>query len=321
MFFESDIAAPMSYDPRRRIASSAMLRKTTHGLELHMQMGFRTLLKRLHALARATAHLTMSLCLAVVTPAVHAAAPGADYELGSDDRLKIDTFDHPELSLDTRISKSGNISFPLLGAVHAGGLSTHQLEDLLSARLSEGGFVRRPQVSVLVTEYESQKVAVLGQVVKPGSYALTTSSRVLDMLSQAGGLVTSVPGGSPSGLSGDEATLIRRDGTKVPIDLHALMQGDFAQNPAVTGGDTLVVAAAPVFYVYGQVQKPGPYKLERDMTVMQAVATGGGLTVKGSERWMKIKRRQPDGTMQAQSVNGRDLLRPDDVLVVNEGWF
>lgn len=248
-------------------------------------------------------------------------AAETDYILGSDDLVKISVFDHPELSVDARISKSGNITFPLLGVVHAAGLSTRNLEESLIARLNDGGFVRQPQVSVLVTDYQSQKVSVLGQVAKPGQYALSTSNKLLDLLAQAGGLVTSVAGGSPSALSGDEATLIRRDGTKVVIDLHALFQGDAGQNLPVSAGDTIFVPGAPIFYVYGQVQKPGPYKLERNMTVTQAISAGGGLTPKGSEHWMKVKRRGTNGVVQEISIKGRELLQPDDVLLVNEGWF
>lgn len=250
-----------------------------------------------------------------------AMAQGTDYVLGSDDLVRINVFDHPELSVDVRVSKSGNITFPLLGVIHAAGLSTRNLEESLIARLNDGGFVRQPQVSVLVTDYQSQKVSVLGQVVKPGQYALSTSNKVLDLVAQAGGLVTSVPGGSPNALSGDEATLIRHDGTKVVIDLHALFQGDASQNLPVSGGDTIFVPGAPIFYVYGQVQKPGPYKLERNMTVTQAISAGGGLTPKGSEHWMKVKRRQADGKIQEMGIKGRDLLKPDDVLLINEGWF
>ncbi len=249
------------------------------------------------------------------------ASADADYKLGADDLLKISVFDHPELSVDVRVSKAGNITFPLLGVVSAAGLSTRGLEEFLIGRLTQGGFVSRPQVSVLVTEYQSQKVAVLGPVSKPGQYALTTSNRILDLLAQAGGLVTSVPGGAPSAISGDEATLIRHDGQKIAIDLHALLNGDTSQNVPVEGGDTVVVHPAALFYVYGQVQRPGAYKLERNMSVVQAISAGGGLTPKGSEHWMKIKRRDPSGKIIEISVRGRDMVQPDDVLLIAEGWL
>jgi polysaccharide export outer membrane protein len=252
---------------------------------------------------------------------VQAIADNDDYRLGADDLLTIAVFGHPELSVAARVSKSGNVTFPLVGIIPAATRTTRDLEELLIRRLEEGGYVRRPQVSVLVTDYESQKVAVLGQVTKPGQYVLTTSKRVLDLLAQAGGPVTGTPGAGATGLAGDEATLIHGDGTQQPIDLHALFNGDPKENPPVVGGDTVYVPPAPVFYIYGQVQRPGSYKLERNMTVTQAISAGGGLTAKGSEHGMHVKRRDAVGTVREVPIKGRDLLRPDDVLSLRERWF
>jgi polysaccharide export outer membrane protein len=269
-----------------------------------------------NALLVCGALITLSGC-----PVTSVFADTSDYTVGSDDQIAVTVFNHPELSVTARISKSGNITFPLLGVIPVAGSTTRGLEELLTRRLGEGGFVRQPQVSVAVSDYESQKVAVMGQVTKPGQYALTTSNKVLDLLAQAGGLVSGTTGGLATSLAGDEATLIRRDGTKIPIDLHALFEGDPRQNPAVFGGDTIFIPRAPLFYVYGQVQKPGSYKLERNMTVTQAISTGGGLTPKGSEHWMVVKRRDANGKIRELSVKGRDLLAPDDVLTIKESWF
>jgi polysaccharide export outer membrane protein len=258
------------------------------------------------------------MLLLLVGP-THAGTP--DYKLGSDDLVSVSVFDHPELSTSVRISKSGNITFPLLGQVPASGLSTRELEELLNRRLAEGGYVRNPQVAVLVTDYQSQKVSVMGQVNKPGEYALTKAVKVLNLLAQAGGLVTGIPGGTGNDMAGDTATLIRQDGTKVSIDLHGLFEGDPSQNPDVAGGDTIYVPKAPIYYIYGEVQKPGAYKLERNMTITQAIAAGGGLGPKGSDVWIKVKRRDTKGVVHNISVKGRDLLQPDDVLVIKEAWF
>jgi polysaccharide export outer membrane protein len=240
-------------------------------------------------------------------------ADSGDYKVGSDDLLKVNVFDHPELSVEARVSKSGNITYPLLGEIKAAGLSTRELEQLLIGRLDQGGYVRHAQVSVLITGYESQKVAVVGQVSKPGQYALTTSSRVLDLIAQAGGPVT--------GVAADEGTLVRHDGTHVPIDFRALFQGDPSQNPPVAAGDSIYVPRAPVFYIYGEVQRPGSYRLERQMTVAQAISAGGGLTPKGSLHFMKVKRRDASGGLREISIKERDLLLSDDVLMIKQSWF
>lgn len=245
---------------------------------------------------------------------VHAwAADSGDYRIGSDDLLKINVFDHPELSVEARVSKSGNITYPLLGELKAAGLSPRELEQLLITRLDQGGFVHHAQTSVLITDYESQKVSVVGQVSKPGQYALTTSSRVLDLLAQAGGPINAV--------AADQATLVHRDGSSVQLDLHSLFQGDPKQNPAVMAGDSIYVPRAPVYYIYGEVQRPGSYRLERQMSVAQAISAGGGLTPKGSLHFMKVKRRDAGGTLREISIKERDLLREDDVLMIKQSWF
>lgn len=62
------------------------------------------------------------------------------------------------------------------------------------------------------------------------------------------------------------------------------LSGNTAEDIDLYGGDTVFVNRAPMFYIYGQVQKPGQFRLERAMTVMQALASGGGVTGKGTSR-------------------------------------
>ncbi len=98
-----------------------------------------------------------------------AEAKSEDYRLGAGDLIRIKVFDHDELSVDARISQTGNITFPLIGQLRVAGLSTRDTELLLARSLIDGGFVKQPHISVLVAEYQSQKVAVMGQVARPGA--------------------------------------------------------------------------------------------------------------------------------------------------------
>jgi polysaccharide export outer membrane protein len=257
--------------------------------------------------------LTLIICCITLARFADSRAESGDYRIGEEDLIKINVFDHPELSVDARVSKSGNITFPLLGQLQVAGLTTRDMEQQLVTKLEAGAYVRNPQVSVLITEYQSQKISVMGQVARPGQYALAKENHVLDMLAQAGGVLNEV--------AADQASLLRHDGTKQAIDLHSLFEGDPRQNPAVSAGDTIYVPKAPVFYVYGQVQRAGVYRLERNMTVYQAISAGGGLTPRGSEHFLKVKRRDSNGVVRNISVKMRDLLQPDDVLTVPEGWF
>jgi len=240
-------------------------------------------------------------------------AAGSDYKVGSGDLLRIGAFGYPELAADVRVSQSGNITFPLIGQIEVSGMSTRDIEKLITQRLAEGSFIKAAQVSVLVLEFQSQKVAVMGQVAKPGQYFLDGSARVLDLLAKAGGLV--------NGVAGDRAILLCQDGTRREIDIEALLGGDNAQNWSVSDGDTLNVPRAPRFYIYGEVQRPGDYRLERNMTVSRAISASGGLTPRGSERRTIVKRRDGEGKEHSSSIKSHELLREDDVLYVRESLF
>ena len=258
----------------------------------------------------------LKLFVAVLALAVaRAALPAgpADYRIGAGDLVRVNVFGSPELTTEARVAQSGTITCPLVGAVSVLGKSTLEAEALLAQRYVEGGFLRQPQISVLVVDYQSQKVAVLGHVARPGQYALRASENVLDILAEAGGVIAQS--------AGDSATLVRADGSKLELDLDALFRGDPKHNVAVAGGDRLYVPRADQFYIYGQVQKPGVYRLERNMTVSRAISAGGGLTPRGTERRVTVKRRGLDGTEKEYSARAADTLEPDDVLFVKESLF
>jgi polysaccharide export outer membrane protein len=236
-----------------------------------------------------------------------------DYLLGPGDTLHISVFDHDELTTNARVSESGNITFPLIGELSVADITTREAEVLLAGRLESGRYLKQPHVSVTVTDFQSQKVSVMGQVQKPGQYALTQSQKVLDMLGQAGGVQVDA--------AADEARLISKDGVSKVIDLRRLLAGDPAANVTVHNGDTLVVPQSPRFFIYGEVQRPGVYRLERGMTFPQAVAAGGGLTGKGTIRFMSVKRTDAAGVERTLSLKVAGRLQQSDVIIVKERLF
>ena len=250
---------------------------------------------------------------AVATGTPTAGTPPQDYRVGAGDLLKIQVFGSPELSTDARVAQSGTITCPLIGSVAVAGLSSAEVEKTLAQKFIDGSFLKQPQVSVLIVEYMSQKVSVLGHVSKPGQYALRASSNVMDVLAEAGGVIAQS--------AGDFATLMRSDGTKVDLNLDALFRGDQTQNVPVAGGDRLYIPRAEYFYIYGQVQRPGQYRLERNMTLSRAVSAAGGLTARGTERRATVKRRDAQGKEDEYSLRDSDVLKADDVLVIKESWF
>ena len=249
----------------------------------------------------------------VLVGLMQATAKADDYRLGAGDLLKIVVFDHEELSVDARVSQSGNITFPLVGQVPVAGLSTRDAELLLAQHLMDGGFVKQPQVSVLVSEYQSQKVSVMGQVTKAGQYPLDASKKVIDVLAMAGGLLNDT--------AAEDATLVRADGSRVAIDLQKLFDGDPAMNLVVHDGDTVFVRHAPQFYIYGEVQHPGEYRLARNTTISQAISIGGGLTPRGTQRGAIVKRLDAEGKERKYSVSEEDVLQPNDVLLIKASLF
>ena len=254
--------------------------------------------------------VVLTLVLVGLMPAT---SKSEDYRLGAGDLLKIAVFDHDELSIDARVSQTGNITFPLVGQVPVAGLSTRDAELLLARRLMDGAFLKQPQVSILVSEYQSQKVAVMGQVTKPGQYPLDASKRVIDVIAMAGGLLNDS--------AADDASLVRADGSRVVIDLQKLFDGDPTMNLVVHDGDTVFVRRAPQFYIYGQVQHPGQYRLARNTTISQAISIGGGLTPRGTQRRAIVKRLDAQGKEHRYSVGDEDVLQPDDVLLIKQSLF
>jgi polysaccharide export outer membrane protein len=239
-----------------------------------------------------------------------------DYRMGTGDVLRITVYGQPDLSTEARVGDSGNITFPLIGDVRMAGATPAQGETEIAARLSKGGFINEPFVTVNVVQYRGQQVSVLGRVNRPGKHSLEKISRVTDVLAMAGGI---------AGDGADTITLVRtRDGKPEyrDIDMIALFKpGSEASNEIVQDGDIINVARQHMFYIYGEVQRPGAFRLEQNMSVVQALSLGGGLNQRGTQRGIKILRRDDNGAMQQLDAQLADPVRKDDVIYVKESLF
>ena len=338
------------------------------------------------------------------TPVTKEASPAANkkaaedtsYLLGAGDVLKITVYNNPDLSLETKVSEAGTISYPLIGDVQVVGLTVSAAEKRLAKLLDSGGFVKKPQINILVTLYQSKMISVLGSVLKPGRYPLDRATNLADMLALVGGATAD---------GSDLVTIISKKGKK-EYDLHNIVdKGESAQNIALEGGeiiyvhardvavmgqvnrpgkyavtggvrtlsdflsvagginavgsdlitvttmragkqsrfevdidslfragnstsnielasgDTVYVARAPMVYIYGEVQRPGSFRIERNMTVIQALAQGGGLTQRGTQRNIELHRRNAKGAIEKLTPALTDLVKQDDVLYVQESLF
>lgn len=244
------------------------------------------------------------------------ASHAQDYRLGAGDVIRVTVFGHTDLGAVVRINESGKSSLPLIGEVQLGGSTLADAEAEISRKLTLGGFVNQAQVTINVDQFGSQQVAVLGMVSKPGQFVIERETTVVDMIAKAGGL-------SPEAHDVVNVIKTRKGKAEVTyVDLVAMLQsGDLKGNVSVGSGDVIFVPRADVFYIYGEVQRPGRYRLERNMTLMQALAVGGGVTPKGSERHVKINRRQANGETASMNAGARDQLQGDDVIYVESSLF
>ena len=270
----------------------------------------------------AAALLLVALCAGFV------GAQGRDYRIGAGDVLKITVWGHEDLTRTSVVAADGRMPFPLIGDVPVASLNPTQLEVRLRELL--GVYVVDPQVTVVVQEYRSQKVFVLGEAEKPGTYALTGQATLLDILSQAGG---------PSKTAGRQVIIVRFPRSEEPVapgaagsrmlrsNLKALLDGDARENVALESGDTIYIPKMTSFFVLGEVKRPGAFTLEKDTTVLEAITLAGGFTERSAPSVARVLRKRPDGSQESVSLDlsGADprarefLLSEADTVLVPAG--
>ncbi len=249
-----------------------------------------------------------------------------DYLIGKEDLLEIIVWGHEDLKRIMPVSLEGMISFPLIGEVKAAGVSATSLEKAIAAKLGDG-FVVDPQVTVTVKEYKSQRVFLIGEVNKPGTYPVTRENNILYVLSQAGG---------PTKDAGDEVVIVRpgkpvdhaltlaeaeqRRDQIIKVNLRDALAGDKQSNIAIRDGDSIVVPQMPFFFVMGEVKSPGKYNLERGTTVLMAISIGGGLTAKAASNRALITRESGGKKIEIKAGMEAPVL-PGDTIVVPESFW
>jgi polysaccharide biosynthesis/export protein len=242
---------------------------------------------------------------------------GQEYRLRPGDIIKIQVFQNPDLTLDARLTESGNITMPLVGVIRIGGLTAAGAEQAIAKALRDGGFIQQPQVTINIQTMRGNLVSVLGQVNKPGRISLdTVNVRLTEVLALAGGI------------SSNGADVVILTGTRNGKPYHReieipsiFLEQRHQDDVVVADGDSIYVHRAPSFYIYGEVNKPGSHRIERGMTVRQALALAGGPSQRGTERRLGLYRRGPGGELQTLNPDLSDMVRADDVYYVRESLF
>lgn len=241
-----------------------------------------------------------------------------DYIVGEGDVLKITVFNNDDLTTVARVSGDGTIKFPLIGQIEVGGLTISQISDKISTLLADG-FVVNPQVNIFVQEFRSKKAFIMGEVSKPGYHVLSGNTTFLELLSIAGGVTKD---------AADKATIKRKAGssakeeTIITVDLKTLLgKGDTSQDIPIMDGDSIYIPKTGVFYVTGEVVKPGAYKYEEGLTVIKAITVAGGFTGIASKGRVKIMRKVGGKEEVVEKVKMDEPVFADDVIVIPESFF
>lgn len=274
--------------------------------------------------------LRWALVLVVLAAGVATAqSPDTDYRIGPKDVIKVTVWGHDDLTRSVAVSTDGTLVFPLIGEVRAAGLTASQLEERFRTLLGRDYLVD-PQVSVSIQEYRSQRVFVLGEVAKPGTYTLSGQATLLDILSQAGG---------PSPTAGREVVVVRlpkSDGPAFPgaagsetfrVHLRRLLAGSPTENLPIQNGDSIYIPKVTSFFVLGEVPRQGAYAIDKDTTALEAITLAGGFTDRAAPAGARILRKMPDGSQQTIEVDltgadprARDILLTEgDTLIVPKG--
>jgi polysaccharide export outer membrane protein len=238
--------------------------------------------------------------------------------LEAGDLVEIAVYNVPELATKARVSTRGEIYLPLIDYLHIAGLTTEEAEDLIQKRLSDGGFVKNPHVTLFVDQYASQGASILGEVVRPGVYPVPGQQRLFDLISAAGGFTEK---------AGRSITVTHRDQPDKPVTvpLSRNVSDDMQSNITVLPGDTIIVRKADLVYVVGDVGRPSGFLMDSaHLTVLQAIALAGGTTRTANLGGTRIIHRGPDGLSETPVELNKILrakapdvtMQADDILFV-----
>jgi polysaccharide export outer membrane protein len=261
-------------------------------------------------------------------------AIGQDYRIGPGDILHVTVFGYDDLNQVVVVEPGGTFAFPMVGSVPASDSTPAELEERIRGLLAKG-LIRDPQVSVVVQEYRSKVVFVVGEVTRPGTYPLAGATTVLEILSKAGPLAPGagseilvirsrkgvdqpvLPPASAKNVSPDPAA---QDADVLHVNLKAIQTGRLETNVVLHPNDTVFVPQAVKIYVTGEVKAPGAFPFSAGLTLRQAVSLAGGFTQDASTGSGRVVRLVA-GKSKTLKLHLDDPLEPADTVVIGTRRF
>jgi polysaccharide biosynthesis/export protein len=203
--------------------------------------------------------------------------------IGPGDLISVAVFDVAEMAQTLRVNDRGDALLHLIGSMHLAGLTTDEASAQIRQRLKDGNYILDPQVSILITEYGTQGVSVLGEVNKPGVYPVLGHRSFLDIISQAGGTTAT---------AGPSATVKHMDGTVATVPLTRNTRDVLAGDIELLPGDKVIVPRAGLIFVLGDVIRPGGFLMDNGrITILQALSLAGGFSKTASMHHVRLIRK------------------------------
>jgi len=243
------------------------------------------------------------------------------YKVGKQDVLKIEVVGDADFSREAAtVSDNGMISFPVLGDLKVEGLTLPAIAELIRNSLIERKLLTEPVVSIIVKEYKSQSITILGEVKTTGKFYLKGPERLFDKIVEVGGVTAS---------AGDIViTRLTPEGTQ---NITVKSKGLLRDTTTLKGGDVIVVQARETsqIYISGEVVSGRAINFVEGMTLSQAILMVGGLSRFGSKSKILLK-RMTDGKETMTRANLADIekgkakdipLQPNDSIIVGRRVF
>jgi polysaccharide export outer membrane protein len=248
-----------------------------------------------------------------------------DYRIGPSNLLEIKVMQAPEMSRSLRVDTRGNISLPLIGVVHAAGLTSYELEQEIAARLAQD-LIRNPDVSVFVRELTSQRIILQGLVRRPGVLDIQGRTTLLEAISMGGGLEDKADPSNVKVIRPKAASNSATTDKTLVFDLEAIRKST-SPDPVLDAGDTVVVEEAPPVTVEGAVLRPGIFYPRNRTTLMQLISQSGGLSEMADPSQIKIYSVDSKGEKVTTAYDlekirdGKQtdpVVRPGNIIVVEK---